>query len=140
MNKRFQALAFFLISLIILSCGEEGTPSDDVSELVGNWVMISAESTNCSDPQDDEFQALVCSDQTCIRFEFKTDGTFTTTSTDSGITENINGTYTVSGNTFTFVTTEETINGTFQISGTTLTINSTDSESGCDVEAIFEKQ
>ncbi len=129
-----------LLVTVIWSCEDELPKVEDEQSLVGIWIVRSTDQSDCADPIDNEFVPLVCTDQTCITFEFKSDLSFEAISIDDGITEPVNGTYTVSGNLYTITADGETISGPFTLSGNNLTLFSVDADSGCAVEASLEKQ
>ncbi len=123
-----------------IACEEESSPEPEQESIVGLWQLESVDQSNCNDSSEDGFTALVCSLNSCVTFEFEEDGGFEGVYVEDGVTETVRGTYTTTDNGYTINTIQENVTGKFTVLNNILTMDSTDPDSGCDVEAVFRKQ
>jgi len=131
-----------LIGILSTACGsdDEGT---SISLEGTVWVETSFSSTGCDDADDNESGTATCTANNCSTI-LLSDGTFTTTEIDDGVTETTSGTYSISGNIITITISEGgasfTIEVTYSISGSTLSISFEEPGSGCMNSGTYEAQ
>lgn len=115
------------------------------SNIVGEWTVISIESTNCTNDTNNGKANKVCSSTDCLSYIFSKDNgsTFIRRNLINGITINQSGTYDVDTDKVTFCMEEEEgkqcWKASLTLSSTNMTLTQTNSDTGCKEKISLEK-
>jgi len=138
-------MTFILVSLVVSSCKK------DDNDIEGVWIAKTSTHTNCTDDsanQTIDYSATECTTVsealgcTEVRFDFKSDGTYESIvkafvfGTDFGTT--VPGTYTLDGDNLEICVGGECQTATF--TDGKITYSELDSDSGCNVSTVLEKE
>jgi len=138
--KHLQIVSLFIIIASFLSCKKD----DPADTIVGNWKTTKLVSSGCTDPEENQnltftdgcYKESLLQVSICISATFSENGTYTlvTKTTFFGATEtdNIDGTYSISGNKITLCETPSLCEvSDFTLTENTLILNSKDVDSSC---------
>lgn len=97
---KIKFITCLLIVLTAISCGKD---DDTTATYLGTWIATNIDITRCDDFEDEDSRTLRCTDTSCYKLIFNSDGTY---SFQTGITTEI-GTWTADGFNITFCIEED---------------------------------
>lgn len=136
----FYGLILFGLMSFLAGCDKD----DDKPSIVGTYTLIQENTSGCIDPADNGNKTKTCTTANCETLTISSDGTFSVTELDNGITTSYGGTYLLTGNqiTFSFMIggVADTDLATFQLSGSQLILTFEQETDGCiDVDTYIRK-
>lgn len=134
MKNAYSIFTIVITFLTLISCGDDDDKKNE-ERLIGSWVAVQTEVTECNDPNQNFTQNLSCTEEACTTLILNEDGNYQYTVKENlvGITES--GIWSLSGNTITFTFSDEDVETTYQrnftISDDVLILTNTVESTGC---------